>query len=113
MRNQWLTEHKYRPGRRPQMPPFREKILVRPKKSQRIVPSCQPLLTCAAPNFHLFWPFFTENLIFSRKFSHFYVNFHIFSESAAPSEVPPGATRSLCPPSVHHSAQLRASHRIS
>jgi len=25
------------------------------------------------------------------------MDFHIFTESAAPSEVPPGATRPLCP----------------
>src|SRR6218665_3007991 len=40
--------------------------------------------------------------LFSRKFNYFYVNFHIFSESAVPSEVPPGTTRPLCPPSVRH-----------
>src|SRR6218665_2672488 len=53
-------------------------------------PSASPFWPVPPLIFSSFVRFYRKFNLFQRKFDHFYVNFHIFSESAAPSEVPPG-----------------------
>jgi len=76
-------------------------------------PSAAPLFTCAAPSFPIFRSFihiYKKCHLFHLNFYIFDVNFNIFPEVPPPLQVPPGATRSLCPRSVRHWA--RAALRI-
>src|SRR6218665_1880857 len=86
---QWRTEHKCRPGRRPQMSPFQEKklstnshkflttlfLLIHPKMKILRVTSCAALFWPVPPLiFSSFVRFYRKFYLFSRKFDHFHVN---------------------------------------